>query len=300
LDNQQRLVRESQELETKEREMGDIVDDQVLKMRQLEREAEDKAREAGILALIIEEDELGQEGVILREEIENARLLAERARWTFQREMDALREEFGDKMKGLQAQLAFARDATLKTSRLLMMERTHAFQEIEMELAVEFGERERSIRADHEARMKRFRRALESARIDHREKIEDLQQRYEQAGASAKVEFEERMEELREHKANLDLSGDMLDREMDALVHKECEKCVKRKNQLRLLIEKRQDLMDHIVILKEDLAQVDDELDLVFPGGNTRKSWDAPDLRTSRSIVVPKSGKGVNPLTFPF
>ena len=207
----------------------------------------------------------------------------------FQAQLEDIRAKLTSQMLELQKMLNEAKGKSDNLIKLLMIEREHALKEAEAELRLISDEKKKQINEDHMKKVNIINRELESAYKIHLQKVEDLNKKFEEEYDLNENQFNFLIDDLVKEKSDLEEISKELDNQIEELTTKECPNCTEKKNILRELIKKRDELGKKLVSLRNVAMASEKKISSLFTQNDQRKTTSAlSTLMPKAKITMPK------------
>lgn len=207
----------------------------------------------------------------------------------FQEQLENIRKTLTSRLQELQKLLDEAKEKTENSSKLLMIEREHALKEAEEELRLISEEKKKQINEDHMKKVEVINEELNSALNDHNQKVKELNEKFEEQFNLNEKQFNTMIEDLLNEKNDLLEISTALDNQIIELSTKECPKCTEKKDILRELIKKRDELGNKLNELRKVAMASEKKVSTMFTQNDQRKTTSAlSTLIPKAKILMPK------------
>ena len=211
---------------------------------------------------------------------------------SFQDEMVRFRDSMTLEMNKLKEQLDVAKANTDMITSLRMKERQDAFEEIETQFQLLAEERQRVIQEHHRERMEELHAKREHTRQKQSEQRQELEQDFNDIFDERKTEFEGKYQEYFMEKEELRKLNESLTKKLQEAESQECPKCVAKKEVLRRLVEKREDLKRMMGVHQWEIEASEEEMYNIFGTPKPKVAHDIIDMQKpmtsmSRKLLRP-------------
>jgi hypothetical protein len=297
---EQMLTTNVNDVRTRHRRLSSNVDQQKLRIQEIEETYIVKATEATQFELQMADATEDYQKQLTREYEESFRLAKEQP-VKLTEEIAMTERAFTLEIEEIAACLAAERARAQRISDRVLLERAHAIEQIELASEAEFQARRQYLEAESAKR----RELAESNFLDE-------QQNYTELILLAKTEGVSRIEKLRKEmqqviaqlearKAAPAEEQTELDETLEVLLNRECEGCVQSKEILAALKVKHEDLIQKVMRMRQRNGKTDQMLNSIFTGNEAVPRVIARPSTPPRPIIKkPQPARPLNPLEFRF
>ena len=181
-----------------------------------------------------------------------------------QEQMSDMRINMANEMDHLKGQLDAAKAATGKITEYRMKERDDWIEETKTKYGLLSEERCKVIQDGHDERMVKLREKREASRKKRQAQIEALEASLNNTFNDNELEFESQYKEYAEAKEELQQRNAALINELYDLEHRECPECVRKKDTIRRLLAKREQLKDRLSTLLSEVQVNEEQMYHIF------------------------------------
>lgn len=282
--NKQRLLGAQKNSEIKKEQLNDQMNAQQKRLEDLSQAAAFREKEASNFEKNIEtEKEKYQETT--KDSYEASLAQARNEPKTVEEEIKQFKESATLEMSQLKDQLELAKANTERITEYRLKERTDAFEEIEVELETKFSERRQAFEDHHVKRMQELHDKRDRARKKQNELRMEVEQELGEIFDERKRAFEEKYHEYFLAKEELRERNESLAKEIEDLETKECPKCVAKKETLRRMIAKRDELKKMMGIHASEIQASEEEMYDIFGTPKPKVAHDILDAQKPLSSM---------------
>lgn len=207
----------------------------------------------------------------------------------FQEKLDNIRNNLNARIQELQILLKEAKEKSESLSKMLMIEREHSLKEAEEELKLISEEKKKRINEDHMKKVEIMNNELNNAYIEHMKKLKELNDNFDEQYDLNENQFNFLINDLLNEKNDLTEISKALDNQIIELTTKECPKCTEKKEVLRGLIKKRDELGQKLNGLRKVALASEKKMCTLFVQNDQRKTTSAlSSLAPKAKILMPK------------
>ncbi|OHS99664.1 hypothetical protein TRFO_08295 [Tritrichomonas foetus] len=282
-----KIQMEQREVKQKQVQLTNQLDDQKMKIHKLGEIAANKEAEANQF----EENYEQNKEKFHKETVEQYEANLNEVKMDphdFEYEMEDLRDTLTSQMQSLQEQLAAAKENTIKTTKLMMVEREHALEEAEAEMRLQSEERIKQITENHEKRVELMKSEFEATKKAHEEKMADIHKTYKEQIEGNEIQFKNLIKELIEEKGNLEKASVKLDDQIIELENRECPSCIEKKEVIKVLMIKRDELKVKLDGMHKQVIISEKKMNTLFPETQKRTTSSLTTLVPKAKILQPK------------
>ena len=313
--NKQQLIGIQRNSEEKQETLNRKMDTQQKQLRDLSNNVQAKEREADAFENGLETEKQRYEQDTkgsYEASLEHARSEPK----SFQDEMVRFRDSMALEMNKLKEQLDLAKANTDMITNLRMKERQDAFEEIETQFQLLAEERQRVIQDHHREKMEELHAKREHTRQKQNAQRQEMEQDFNSIFDERKAEFEEKYQEYFMEKEELRKLNESLTKKIQDAETQECPKCVAKKDVLRRLVEKREDLKRMMGVHQWEIEASEEEMYNIFGTPKPRVAHDVietqkpmtsmsrklrrPTLRPQSVLSLPGSTRPIQSRMSPF
>jgi hypothetical protein len=169
--------------------------------------------------------------------------------------MIELKEHATSEITNLQQRLTAAKERTDSMSRIAMIERDHTTEELRLMLKLQYEERMSVLNQRHADVLKRLTKSRTEMRNDHELRMIDINRKVQEEQMRNQRDFGDRNELLLAEMEKLTHEAKQLEDHLSDLITTGCRECHQKKETVRLMLERKNDLqeqMDNLLVDAQD------------------------------------------------
>jgi hypothetical protein len=228
-----------------------------------------------------------------RDDYQQSLAQKEQTRAEQEKQLHDLQEEFEGHIAALKKRLVAV---TANTSRIVTFYETERAQRLEEVTAYSKAQKEERagvFKAAHGRRLEKFREKVEQDKEIHQRKMGEIEQEFNERWKDTQNEFDARMAELQDQKLALMKTNKELDEDLKVVLGKRCPECARKRDQIRLIMEKRDQLRERRVALQAEKLDNEEKMNAIFQPA-TKKTASVvrpPEVLAQSQSWQPKRGR---------
>jgi hypothetical protein len=199
-----------------------------------------------------------------RDDYQQSLVQKEQIRAEQEKQLGDLQEEFEGHIADLKKRLAVVTANSARIAKFYEIEQAQRLEEARVYSRTQQEERTNALDATHKKLLGELGEKLRQSTERHQMKMDRIEQEFNEAWRISQDEFDTRMAELQGEKLALMKTNGELDEDLKVLLGRICPECVRKRNQLRLLVEKRDQLHERKVALQAEELDNEEKIGAIF------------------------------------
>ena len=212
----------------------------------------------------------------------------------FQEEMKSLRVSFEGMISSLSKQLENAKENTIKITEFRTKEREELINETEKILKEEHEERLSMIEKKHQEIIEEQDQTIKEKREIYCNKKIEIEEYFVKSIEANLNNFEEQKQNFEESNLELSEESKVLDIKIQEEREKECIECTKKKELIKIVLEKRKLLEERLKIRNQEMIQTDKEMNQIFSDNQNSSTPSICESNPTLTLPFSKTSGSIN------